>query len=153
MKLRQHAYLARALQDACGGPDACLNILEASPFPIGRTHLYDTRDPSTPRTMPIGAIEVLETLCQEKIYTGVMCAWSAPPSDAECVVSESCELTETVATLQRLIREAAKDDDISENEKREIEPTIIAVERLCLGLRTAMDIKSTDAATNQASTS
>lgn len=139
MQLRQHAYLARELQDACGGPDACLNILEVSPFPIGRTHLYDTRDPSTPRTMPIGSVEVLEGVCQRKIYTAVLCARQAAPSDAQCAVSEACELTETVATVQRLVREAAKDDDISENEKRDIEPHILAIERLCLGLRAAMD--------------
>lgn len=139
MKPRKHAYLARALQDACGGPDACLNILEVSPFPIGRTHLYDTRDPSTPRTMPIGSVDVLEGICGEKIYTSVICASSPEPSDVECAVSEACEMTETVALLQRLVRKAAEDGEFSENEKRDIEPTIIAIERLCGGLRAAMD--------------
>lgn len=142
MQLRQHAYLARELQDACGGPDACLNILEASPFPIGRTHLYDTRDPSTPRTMPIGAVEVLEAVSQKKIYTGVLGARVAAPTDVECAVSEACELTETVAVLQRLVREAARDDSFSENEKRDIEPFLLSVERLCIGLRAAMEAGS-----------
>nr|WP_316629698.1 hypothetical protein [uncultured Brevundimonas sp.] len=89
--------------------------------------------------MPIGSVEILEVVCQKKIYTSVLCARDQAPSDAQCAVSEACELTETVATLQRLVREAAKDDDFSENEKRDIEPFIQSVERLCIGLRAAME--------------
>lgn len=139
MNPRQHAFLARALQDACGGPDRCLNVLEVSPYKMGRTHLYDTRDPSTGRTMPIGAVQLLEAVCNKSLYTAVLCTKTAGPTDAECAVSEACELSEQAATLQRLVRLAAEDGSITENEKREIEPTIQGVERLCLGLRAAMD--------------
>lgn len=141
MKPRQHAYLARALQDACGGVDACLNILEASPYKMGRTHMYDCREPSTGRTMPIGAVQLLELVHGKRLYTAVICQTAAEPTDAECATSEACELNETAAEVQRLVRLAAADHDFTENEKREIEPKLQVMERHIAGLRGAMDAK------------
>lgn len=139
MNERQHAYLARALQDACGGADTCLTILEASPFKMGRTHVYDTRDPSTGRTMPIGAVGLLEQVCGRRVYSEVLFAQAAEPTEAQCAVSEACELSETASQLQRKVRKAGEDDVFTEHEKREIEPTLQLLERHVRGVRAAMD--------------
>ncbi|NBW06940.1 MAG: hypothetical protein EBR82_02815 [Caulobacteraceae bacterium] len=139
MNPRQHAFCARALQDACGGADACLNVLDDTPFKMGRTHLYDTRDPSTGRTMPIGAVAFLEKVCRRKIYTEVISAQVDGPTDAECAVSEACEITETGAQLQRLVREAASDGVFSEHEKREIEQVLQLLQNHIAGVRSCLD--------------
>ena len=88
MNVRQHAVLARALQDANGGVDHCLNLLEDTPFKMGRTHMYDCRDHGTGRTMPIGAVIFLERTCGSRLYTSVICAEAPEPTEAECAVSE-----------------------------------------------------------------
>lgn len=139
MNVRQHAFLARALQDANGGVDACLNLLEPTAFAMGRTHMYACRDPGSGRTMPIGAVVFLERACRARPYTAVICAEAPEPTDADCAVSEVCELNETGAFLQRLVRKAAEDGEFTENEKREIEPVLQAVERHARNLRKAMD--------------
>lgn len=143
MNPRQHAVLSRKLQDACGGADACVNLLENTPFKMGRTFVYDCRDASRERTMPIGAIAVLEAHCGRKIYSAVVATSVAPPTEAECALSEAFELNETGGILQRLVRLAADDGVFTETEKREIEPILAAIEERARGVRAAMDAAST----------
>lgn len=143
MNPRQHAFLARALQDACGGVDACLNLLEETPYKMGRTHMYDCREPGSGRTMPIGAVLFLELAGRQQIYTPAICAAAPPPSDAECASSEAAEATEAMAQAQRLIRLAGQDKVYTEHERREIEPVLQRVEAHVRGARAAMDGAST----------
>ena len=139
MNVRQHAFHARALQDACGGPDRCLELLEASPFKMGRTHLYDCRDPAKGRTMPIGAIAFLEAHQNWRLYSATLARQLAQPSDAACALSEACEAAEDMAAAQRLVRLAQADGVITEYEKREIEPVLLRVEARLQGVRSALD--------------
>ena len=141
MNPRQHAVLARKLQDACGGADTCVNLLEETPFKMGRTYVYACRDAASGRTMPIGAIAVLEERCGQKLYSSAVYV-KAPPSEAECALSEAFELNETGSDLQRLVRLAAEDGVFTEHEKRQIEPVIQLIEERARGLRAAMDAAS-----------
>lgn len=139
MNVRQHAFLARALQDACGGPEACLDILEPTPFKMGRTHLYDCRDPGKGRTMPVGAIAALEEHQNWRLYSLTLARQARPPSDQACAASEASEATEAMAAAQRLVRLAGADGVYTENEKREIEPALQRVEAHIQGVRRSMD--------------
>lgn len=141
MNPRQHAVLSRKLQDACGGADACVTLLETTPFKMGRTFIYECRDASTGRTMPIGAIAVLEAACGQKIYSSAVYVNEAP-TDAECALSEVFELNETGGALQRMVRLAVEDGIVTEHEKREIEPILQLIEARARGVRAAMDAAS-----------
>lgn len=141
---RQHAFLARTLQDDCGGVDACLNILEVTPYKMGRTHMYDCREPGSGRTMPIGAVLFLEQHLQRAtgkapVYLIALASAEAGPTEAQCATSEACEASEVMAIAQRLVRKAGEDNVYTETEKREIEPHLLRVEAHIRGVRAAMD--------------
>lgn len=147
MNPRQHAYLARTLQDDCGGVDACLNILEVTPYKMGRTHMYDCREPGSGRTMPIGAVLFLEQHLQRAtgkapVYLPALSSAEAGPTEAQCATSEACEASEVMAIAQRLVRKAGEDNVYTETEKREIEPHLQRVEAHIRGVRAAMDATS-----------
>lgn len=139
MNVRQHAYLARALQDACGGPDACLEILEPTPFKMGRTHLYETRDPGSGRSMPIGAVVFLEQTQRWPFYSASIAQLRPLPTDDECALSEALDGTEAMATVQRKVRIASADGVYTEAEKRDIEPELQRVEAHIAGIRRGME--------------
>lgn len=139
MNVRQHAFLARALQDACGGPDRCLELLEATPFKTSRTRLYETRDPGAGRTMTAGAIAFLEDLQGWRLYSATLARHKAPPSADECALSEALEGNEAMAIVQRKVRLAAADGVFTETEKRDIEPELQRVEAHIAGIRRGMD--------------
>lgn len=139
MNARQHAYLACALQDACGGVDACLDLLEDTPFKMGRTHIYDCRDAGNGRTMPIGAIVLLEEKAGQRIYTSAAALAAPAPSDAACALNEAAEATEGMADAQRAVRLAGADGVYTETERRAIEPKLQAVERRVRRVRRAME--------------
>tara|TARA_R110002167_G_scaffold12963_6_gene54889 strand:- start:3390 stop:3821 length:432 start_codon:yes stop_codon:yes gene_type:complete len=138
MNVRQHAFHARALQDACGGPDRCLELLQNTPFRMSRTRLYATRDPGNPFTMPIGAVAFLEAQQNWRLYTLTLARQHPEPTETECAISEACEATEAMSMAQRLVRLHAP-DGFTEHEKREIEPHLQMVERHIAGVRAGMD--------------
>lgn len=139
MNVRQHAFLARALQDACGGVDACLKLLDPTPFRMGQTHLYDCRDPSKGRTMPVGAIAHLEAHQGWRLYSMTLARQHPEPSEVLCALAEACEAAEDMAAAQRAVRLALADDGrISEFEARDIEPILQRVEARIAGVRAGM---------------
>lgn len=142
MNTRQHAHLARALQDACGGADKCVDILEETPHSVGRTVMYACRKRDGGKTMPVGAIFLLEQHCQKKIYSQALMQATLAPTEAECAISEACEGSEAMAMAQALIRKAGEDHHYSENEKAEIEPFLQRTEASIAGARAAMDAAS-----------
>ena len=142
MNTRQHAALARALVSARGGTDAVLNLLEDTPFKIGRTHLYDCMDAGSGKTLPAGVIAFLELEGGHRAYSAALAGAEAPPTEAECAVSEICEANETSAVAQRMIRIAGADGVYTETEKRQIEPVLQQIEARVRGARAAMDAGS-----------
>ena len=139
MNTRQHAYLARALQDACGGADRCVTLLESTPFAMGRTYMYGCRSSEDGKTMPIGALHLLELECGEPIYSQALANAGPAPSDAECAISEACEASETMARAQSMIRKAGADGIYTEHEKRDIEPELQRVEAHVRSIRAGME--------------
>ncbi|GAA0394682.1 hypothetical protein GCM10009093_21570 [Brevundimonas terrae] len=139
MNIRQHAYLARALQDACGGADRCVTLLEETPFAMGRTAMYGCRSSEGGKTMPIGALHLLELECAKPIYSQALVNAGPAPSEAECAISEACEASETMARAQSMIRKAGADGFYDENEKREIEPELQRVEAHVRSIRAGME--------------
>ena len=137
--MRQPAFLARALQDACGGPERCLELLEPTPFRTSRTRLYETRAPGSGLTMSAGAIAVLEDHQNWRLYSATLARRREPPSEQECALSEALEGNEAMSTVQRLVRLAAADGVYTETEKREIEPALQRVEAHIAGIRRGMD--------------
>lgn len=139
MNIRQHAFLARTLQDNCGGVDQCVTILEDTPFAMGRTAMYACRESSACKTMPIGAVYLLEQHCGHCSYSQALLQAGPAPTDAECAISEACEASELMAQAQGMIRRAGEDHVYTENEKREIEPMLQRVEAHLRSVRTAME--------------
>lgn len=139
MNIRQHAYLARALQDACGGADRCVTLLENTPFAMGRTAMYGCRSSEDGKTMPIGALHLLEQACGEPIYSQALLNAGPAPSEAECAISEACEASETMVYAQSLIRKAGADGIYTELEKRDIEPELQRVEAHVRSIRAGME--------------
>lgn len=125
MNARQHALIARALIDACGGVDEATSALERLPSKRGRTQLYKYRDAGSACFMPADVIADLEAYCGKPIYSQIL--FEARPSrpDASCLIKEACDVGESGVTLQALVRRLAGDDDISENDAREIEAFLL----------------------------
>ncbi|MNH89728.1 hypothetical protein D3C73_422580 [compost metagenome] len=142
MNTRQHAHLARALQDANDGADACVNLLEETPHAVGRTVMYACRKRDGGKTLPVGAIFLLEQACGRKIYSQALMQAGLAPTEAECAISEACEGSEAMAMAQALIRKAGEDSVYTENEKAEIEPHLQRAEASIAGARAAMDAAS-----------
>ena len=139
LNIRQHAFLARALQDACKGADRCVTLLENTPYAMGRTALYACRDPETGKTIPSGALNQLEQVSGNNTYSRSLADAAPPPSESECAISEACEASETMARAQSMIRKAGEDGVYTENEKREIEPVLQQVEGHLRSIRAGME--------------
>ena len=104
--------------------------------------MYACRKRDGGKTMPAGAIVLLEQHCQKKIYSQALMNAALAPTEAECAISEACEGSEAMAMAQALVRKAGEDHHYSENEKAEIEPYLRRVEASVAGVRAAMDAAS-----------
>lgn len=139
MHVREHAPLARALQDACGGPDACLELLRQTPFATSRTRLYATRDPGTGRTMSVGAVAFLEAARNWRLYSFKIAHQARPIVAAVDAAHEAGDAFERMARVHSLVRIAdAGPAPWSEFTRREIEQALQAVEASIAGIRTVM---------------
>lgn len=137
MHVRSHAPLARALQDACGGPDACLALLRPTPFATSRTRLYETREPGSGRTMSIGAVALLEAHQNWRLYSFSVARQGLPLSDVASASAEAADAFERMARVHSLVR-LAEVQGFTENSRREIEQALQQVERSVAGIRTVM---------------
>lgn len=141
MHVRTHAPLARALQDACGGPDACLALLEGTPFATSRTRLYATRDPGSGKTMTMGAVAHLEGLQNWRLYSfSVAKQGQLLPATANAS-AEAADAFERMARVHSLVRIAEGvrgPGGFTENECRDIEQALREVEASIAGIRSVM---------------
>lgn len=128
--------LARALMDACGGVDECIDACRA-----GRTQLYAYRDASSGRFMPADVMADLEAYCGQPIYSRALVEARPASATVDSVVEEACDIGEAAVSLQRLVRMAAKDGELTEHEKREIEEGLQKLEAEARDLRAAMDTR------------
>ena len=96
----RHAWLARALITACGGPSAAADVCR-----LAKSRLSEIQDPNAPTDafMPADVIADLEAYCGRPIYSTAL-AEETPASPAADVVTEACELSEAALAAQRLVR-------------------------------------------------
>lgn len=135
MNARQHTLLARALIDACGGVDACRKPTTR----VEQSQLYAYRDFNSGVFMPADIIDRLESICKIPVYSQFLFEPHQAAVTVDCVVEAGCDVAEAGTDLQRLVRVAAKDGELSENEKRSIEEQLQALETKARQLRAALD--------------
>lgn len=141
MRPREHAFIAAALVNACGGVEATLGRLQATPYTMGQSTLYDCLDPSKPRTMPIGAVGELEAQLNWRYYSlRLFRQLDTGPDPATDPMTEACNAFESMAAVQALTRKADL-QGYTENRCREIEQALIMVESSFARLRASMDVQ------------
>lgn len=101
--------------------------------------MYGCRSAEDGKTMPIGALHLLEQECGEPLYSQALAKAGPAPSEAECAISEACEASETMARAQSMIRKAGADGIYTEHEKRDIEPELQRVEAHVRSIRLGME--------------
>lgn len=147
MHVREHAQLARALQDTCGGADACVELLKGTPFATSRSRLYATRDEDSGRTMSMGAVAFLERRKNWRLYSFKVAHQARVIVPAVDAAAEAGDAFERMARVHSLVRIAeASDGPWSENTRREIEAALQAVEVKIAGIRSTMDHGAVQAA-------
>lgn len=139
MNARQHALIARALIDACGGVDEATNALEQLPSKRGRTQLYKYRDAGSGCFMPADVIADLEAYCGKPIYSQILFEARPTKPEVASLIEEACDVGESGMTLQALVRRLAGDDDVSENDAREIEAYLLLHEGQVREVRAALE--------------
>lgn len=134
MNPRQHALLARHLLDACGGVDEAIDACR-----VDRTALYNYRNPDSGHFMPADVMADLEAYSGRPIYSQAIRSLRPSAEDVASVVHEACDVGEAAIDLQRLVRMAAGDGELTETEKRDIEVGMQRLEQQVRELRAATD--------------
>jgi hypothetical protein len=95
----RHAWLARQLIDACGGPLAAAQYCR-----LEKSRLSECQNPRSAAFLPVDVVADLEAYCGEPIYSRAL--FEARPGGpvAEDLVAEACEEVELAAGLQALVR-------------------------------------------------
>lgn len=126
MNPRQHARLARALIDACGG------LAEASEAcGTSKSVLSTYQNPEEHATMSARVIADLEAYCGEPLYSRALFEARPSAADARDLLDEACEAAEAVAGFQRKVRLATRDGQITPRERDDLARTgAEAVEQL-----------------------
>ena len=132
---REHAHLARALIDACGGVDEILRQ-EPSISRVGRSPLYDYA--AGRRFMPMDVVSDLEAYAGEPVYSRVMAERRPYRLETASPGEEACSLSEHAAALQHAVRLAAADHVYTPRELAELEVAVAGIEVLGARLRTAL---------------
>jgi hypothetical protein len=98
---KQHAWLARSLIDACGGPSAAATGLSGR---LAKSRLAQFQDPNAGAFMPADVIQLLEAYCGRPIYSTAIVQSNPGFAGGEGLLSEACETSEAALTLQRTAR-------------------------------------------------
>lgn len=130
----QHTLLARALIDANGGVDACCKPVTR----VDRSALYAYRDFNSQTFMPADVIDQLESRIENPVYSSFLFASRQAPAGVACLEKAGCEIGEMGVGLQKLIRLAAEDGEISPNEQKEIQEALLALMRKGMRLGSAL---------------
>lgn len=147
MHVREHAPLACALQDACGGADACVELLKGTPFATSRSRLYDARTENSGRTMTMGAVAYLERHANWRLYSFKVAHQARVIVPAVDASAEAGDAFERMARVHSLVRIAdAGSAPWSENTRREVEAALQAVEAKIAGIRSLMNHGAVQAA-------
>ncbi len=135
MNANQHTLLARALIDACGGVDACCKPVTR----VERTQLYAYRDFNSGVFMPADVIETLESRCGNPVYSSFLFHARGDGTPVEQLEAVAYQLGEGGMELQRAIRIACADGELSETERRDLEALFLQQEERLRNGRSAMN--------------
>ncbi|MDB5725718.1 MAG: hypothetical protein JWQ16_2472 [Novosphingobium sp.] len=126
---REHARLAKALIDACGGLDEAARACGLNKSVLSRYQLAHYRE-----TMPARVINTLECYAERRVYSDALAQAVGLPAVVGALSDLACEFSEETLELQSAIRKALSDGDLTPNEidaiakaEREAE---LALERL-----------------------
>jgi hypothetical protein len=99
VEANRHAWLARQLILACGGPLAAAQYCR-----LEKSRLSECQNPGGGAFLPVDVIADLEAYCGEPIYSRAL--FEARPGGpvAEELLEEACEAVELAAGLQTLVR-------------------------------------------------
>lgn len=115
MSEREHARLAGELIDACGGLD---EAVRASGLSKGTLSRY--QGAHYPDQMPPRVINLLECYCGRPIYSAALFDFIDTPTETGALKDLACDLAETAAGVQALIRKALADGRLTPRELTEI---------------------------------
>lgn len=121
MNATQHTLLARALIDACGGVDACCKPVTR----VDRTRLYAYRDFNSGAFMPADVIEQLESRCQNPVYSAFLFHNRPAQTPEQRLESLGFLIGEGGVAIQKAIRLALDDGDVTPIEARAIEELVL----------------------------
>lgn len=110
-KRRWHAMHARRLIAACGGLDESAGVCR-----VQKSQLSDYQSPRVEAFMPADVIQDLEAYAGEPSYSRALVA-ELPEVAARCLTDEVCDVVESAADLQRKVRRAMADGEISPAER------------------------------------
>ena len=115
MNRRRHATLARQLIAACGGLAECEDACR-----VKKTQLSEYQAPEGGLYMPADVIAALEAHGGEPIYSRALFEAQPAATRAKRITEEACEAAEAVTELQRGIRLAAADGQLTSAERRRL---------------------------------
>ena len=127
----RHAWLARALITACGGPSAAADVCR-----LAKSRLSEIQDPNAPTDafMPADVIADLEAYCGRPIYSAALAEETPAPARTD-LVAEACELSEAALAAQRLVRIAWPERLLKRNEREEALADLDVVEAHARAMR------------------
>lgn len=115
MTPREHARLARALIDACGGLDEATANCRVS-----KSKLSDYQNPNVSLFMPSDVMDCLQEYCGKPIFSDAMSARFSEPVISGDLLPAACEVTESASTLMAFTRQAGADGQFTPRELDEI---------------------------------
>ena len=114
-KRRWHATLARRLIVACGGLEEA-----ATACRVQKSQLADYQSPHSDAFMPADVMSDLEAYCGEPLYSRALVEALPVASGSRGLGEEVCDVVESAADLQRRVRLALSDGEISPRERAEL---------------------------------
>lgn len=110
-KRRWHAMHARRLIAACGGLDESAGVCR-----VQKSQLSDYQSPHVEAFMPADVIADLEAYAGEPLYSRALVG-ELPDAPARSLTDEVCDVVESAADLQRLVRRAMADGQLTPAER------------------------------------
>lgn len=136
MTPREHARLARELIKRCGGLREA-----AAACRVGKSVLSSYQDPHSGSCMAADVMADLEEYCGDDLYSREISRNLHRDDVVADLHHTVCELTEGAANLQRRMRDALRDGDVTPNEwnelaaiEREVEATLNTLKSTRRGL-------------------
>lgn len=135
MTAKAHAHHARRLIAACDGLEDAAAACRASVSSLSRYQIAGSG-----QFMPADVIADLEAYCGQPLYSAALAEARPASVGAKDLMQEGCEAAESASDLQRHIRQALSDGELSPREKGELAKLVAAakaeladVEALLLG--------------------